>query len=74
MAKKNILTQKEKEFLMFLLQFYNVNSIVFGSFYIEFYHCHKCDRAQFGYPHKKLKFEKVQLAKVYSLKELGLEE
>lgn len=72
--KEKLLTKKEKEFLMFLMQYYLVDEIVFDTYDIVFYYKCRSDDASFGYPHKKLKFDKVQHNTVYTLKELGLEE
>lgn len=74
MKNKNILTEKEKEFLKFLSKYYKVEEIVFTGNSIDFYYCYTCNNASFGYPHKDLKFNKVEVFRSYTLQELGLEE
>ena len=71
--KKELLTEKEKEFLKNICKYYNIRTIYFNKFDIGFYNEHNYLVNALDYP-KNMEFNKVKKEKYCTLEELGLEE
>lgn len=68
--KKELLTEEEKEFLISMIKFYNIDKIVFNDKDIDFYENHKVVNCPDN--PARLEFENIERYKFYTLEELGL--